>query len=233
MNKEQLIEICKNHVLPSDVDVVIREPYVPFIPDDWNGILVLAESQNLSKTNAAYVEKLRSLSIIEKFFRLTDPNSIGIQPWDDGSLKLAIESAFGVSARATAVSNAVVWSQVSPEGNNRNPSELLVEHSCKFWNELLPMICPKHIVTSGNLANTVIEKIERGSWKHTKLRLPSPNAMSRISGMFPEKELLLRFPEVDQVIQKHPEWAQKEGGYRQNKIFFACHAVATVKSGNT
>ena len=228
MKKEQLIGVCRNHILSTDIDVVIKEPYVPFIPDDWNGILVLAESQNLSKTNAGYVDYLKSLTITERFFRLTDPDDLGIQPWDDGSLKLAIQSAFNIRAMGTAVSNSVVWSQVTQEGNNANPSGKLVELSSRFWDELLLLINPKHIVTSGNIAHGVIENVEQGSWKHTKLRLPSPKAMSRVSGMFPEKELLSRYPEVKKVINEHPEFVN--GGHRQNKIFFACHAVTIVKA---
>jgi len=228
MNKEQLIEVCRNHVLPPDIDVVIREPYVPFVPGNWNGVLVLAESQNLSKTNADYVANLKAFSDTRRFFRLNHPDDLGIQPWDDGSLKLAIESAFSARAMRTAVSNSVVWSQVNHEGDNANPSGVLLELSSGFWQELLSLINPKHIVTSGNIAHGVIEKVKLGSWKHTKLWLPSPSAMSRISGMFPQKELLSRYPEVKKVINEHPEWVN--GGYRQNKIFFACHAVTIVKA---
>ena len=56
--KERLFEICASHITPSEISVVIPEPYVPFVPDDWNGILVLAESQNLSQTsNGEYVDR--------------------------------------------------------------------------------------------------------------------------------------------------------------------------------
>ncbi len=42
--------------------------------------------------------------------------------------------------------------------------------------------------------------------------------------LFNEADLLNRYPEVKNVVNKHPEWLQ--GGYRLNKIFFACHAVS-------
>lgn len=234
MSKKQLIRVCRKHILPADIDAVVREPYVPFIPDDWNGILVLAESQNLSKTNDTYVDSLKSLTKTKRFFRLTDPdirlsdpNNVGVQPWDDGSLKLAVQSAFNVRAMSCAVSNSVVWSQVK-KGKNANPSDELVEFSTEFWDELLLLIIPEHIVTSGKKAHRVIENAKHRPWRHTKLRLPSRNAMSRISGMFPEKELLSRYPEVKKVIEEHPEFVN--GRYRQNKIFFACHAVSVVKA---
>ncbi len=228
--KDKLIEICRRYILPKDADVVVREPYVPFIPEDWNGFLVLAESQNLSKTNTEYATYLNSITVTESFFRLNDPDSLGIQPWDDGSLKLALQSAFGIKANATAVSNSVIWSQVTPDGKNANPSNSLIKRASSFWREIFSVINPDHIVTSGNIAHDVIGSVEHGSWRHTRLRLPSPNAMSRVSGMFPEKELLSRYPEVEQELNEHPEWLN--GGYRQNKIFFACHAVTVVKSEN-
>jgi len=226
--KDKLVEICKAHILSKDSEVVIREPYVPFIPEGWNGVLVLAEAQNLSKTNSKYVSCLHDLDPLERFFRLSDPNNLGIQPWDDGSLKLAVQSAFNIDINKTAVSNSIVWSQVKQNGNNDNPSNELMKLASSFWNDLLSVITPSIIVTSGKKASTVINGIKTKQWKHIQLRLPSPMAMSRVSGMFPEKELLSRYPEVEESLNKNPEWLN--GGYRQNKVFFACHAVTVAKT---
>lgn len=228
--KEKLIELCKTYTLSKDFKVVVNEPYAPFVPKNWNGCLILAESQNLSETNAKYVSYLQSLTSTEKFYRLSNPDDIGIQPWDDGSLKLAVQSALGIQASETALSNSVVWSQVTPEGNNANPSKELIKVSTSFWSELLSFLKPDRIITSGKIASDVIDTVKGRAWEHIRLRLPSPNAMSRVSGMFPAKELLLRYPEVKREIDNHPEWV--EGGYRQNKIFFACHAVTIVKAEN-
>ncbi|MCK5879150.1 MAG: hypothetical protein KAH24_05200 [Holophagae bacterium] len=229
IQKKKLIPICEKYTLPEDFPVVIGEPYAPFMPENWNGYLVLSESQNLSRTKSEYVTRLRSSEPEQRFFRLSDPDNVGIQPWDDGSLKLAVQSAFGIQANETAVSNSVVWSQVTSEGNNANPSKELIELSSSFWSEILMLLKPECIITSGKVASDVIDAVKEKSWQHIRLRLPSPNAMSRVSGMFPEKEFLLRYPEVGREINDHPEWV--EGGYRQNKVFFACHAVTVAKAG--
>ncbi len=233
MNNDKLIEICKEHVISSDIDVVICEPYIPYIPNDWNGILVLAESQNLSTRNSEYVEYLKSIPQNERFHRLKDPSNNGIGPWDDGSIKLAIESAFETNAEKSAVSNAVLWSRVDVYGRNKTPSSELINHSISIWIDYLQVIRPFQIVTCGKIANKVIRETSQKldySLEHTELRLPSRTAMSRISGMFPERDLLSRYPEVLRVINIHPEWLK--GGYRHNKVFFACHAVSVVKQIN-
>ncbi len=221
-----LVAICKRHILPRNADVVVREPYVPYIPKRWNGFVVLAEAQNLSDTYDEYVSRLKKLSSVERIQRLEGRAGAGIRPWADGSLKLAVEAAFGISADSTARSNAVLWSQVDASGRNKKPSDELVLRSIALWSDLLPLIAPKHIVTSGAIARRVIEHID-GSWKHTPLRLPSRRSMSPVSGMFPEQALLSRFPEVRRVVEAHPDWL--EGGYRQNKVFFACHAVCLAQ----
>lgn len=222
----ELLEVCKKHVAPSDADLVLREPYIPYVPARWNGILVLAESQNLSNTNIEYVEYLKGLNPSERMQRLGRRSKIDIQPWDDGTLKLAIEAAFGTPEKLTACSNAVPWSQVEKSTRNKNPSAELVNHSIGFWKDSLSILAPKHIVACGAKARKILESIQ-GTWKQTWLKSPSPLMLSRVSGMFPESDLLARFPEVEQVAQAHPEWLQK---FRQNKIFFACHAVCVAKS---
>jgi len=120
----------------------------------------------------------------------------------------------------------VPWSQVEKSTRNKNPSAELVNHSIAFWTDLLSVFVPKHIVACGAKARQVIEPIG-GEWKNTWLGSPSPLALSRVSEMFPESDLLRRFPEVKHVVQAHPEWLKK---YRQNKIFFACHAVCMARS---
>ena len=82
--------MCKKHVMADSEIVVIREPYIPYIPNNWNRVLVLAESQNLSSSNEGYVQHLNSLTANERMNRLGfEGDDIGVYPWDDGSLKLA------------------------------------------------------------------------------------------------------------------------------------------------
>ena len=129
MKTNRLIEICSLYQLPSYHDVIIREAYIPYIPLNWNGCLVLGESQNLSTTYGKYVEELRGMTKQEKLTRLRGTNDLGIMPWDNGALKIAIKSAFNIDPASTAVSNAVLWSQTYNKTKNRNPSKSLEKHS--------------------------------------------------------------------------------------------------------
>ncbi len=218
----KLIKICKQYVPSGTLNAVIAQPYIPFVPEDWNGVLVLAESQNLSKKNTRYVAWLNDLSDRDRIRRLYLRGSVDIQPWDDGSLKLAVE-ALKFKASQTAVCNAVLWSQRGENDKNDNPDQDLQQHSYRVWSKLLPVLNPTLVICCGKIAKDVIAAT---GWagKTFALRLPSPSALSRISGMFNEADLLHRYPEVKNVVNKHPEWLQ--GGYRLNKIFFACHAVS-------
>lgn len=224
---KDLIAACKKYMVPDSVSVVINEPYIPFVPNNWNGIIILAESQNLSSATEGYVEDLNSLTADERMERLGfwEKEDIGVYPWDDGSLKLAIEAAFGVKASETAVSNAVPWSQRGESGQNINPGIVLQNQSAKLWAELLDILKPDLVICSGKVADSVISKTGWSGHKF-KVRLPAKTAISRISGMFNENDLLTRYPEVKAVVDVHPEWLED---YRSNKIFFACHVVSLNK----
>ena len=222
--QKQLIEISNNYYVEKDI-AVISEPYIPYIPDNWNGILILAESQNLSKTNQSYVQELRNNSPQERILRLyKNKNYIGVYPWDDGSLKLAIESALKVNANETGVSNAVLWSQRTNSGANKNPEKIIQKLSIDIWNDFLSILNPELIILAGKIAQNVINQTK---WNGNKkaLRLPSRNAMSRVSGMFDEKDLLKRYPEVKKVSENNKSWIKD---YSLNKIFYACHAVSLL-----
>lgn len=224
--KDELIRICLEFPAIQDLEVVISQPYIPWVPDNWNGLLVLAEAQNLSKTNQGYVDQLRKMSAEEQVCRLCDPNNLGIEPWDDSSLKLAVEAALSESWNQTAVSNAVLWSQITATSANQTPSDELIVLSTRLWPQLLDVLQPKLVVSAGKIANGVVDVAKKRSscsFEHIKLRLPSPNAMSRTSGMFKQADLLRRFPEVANVVSKYPKWVEK---HALNKVFYACHAVS-------
>lgn len=222
----EFLDACDRHTLSEQVarerNVVIREPYIPYIPPVWNGCLVLGEAQNLSNTNGAYVRRLQALSSRDRMNRFA--NGPAVAPWNDGSLTCAIEAAFGLNSSEAAVGNAVPWSQVTPDGNNRNPSKEMEEKAALFWKELLPLIQPARIITAGKVAERVLRRADPGMRHDRKsVRLPSPMAMSRISGMFDVDDLLRRYPEVQRVVQGKPEWFRT---HRRSKVFFACHAVS-------
>lgn len=228
--EEKLFKICKKYTPSKENNAIISEGYIPYIPKDWNKILILAESQNLSHKNNEYVNWLKSLVASERMDRLKmHKNGIGIQPWDDGSLKLAVESALNKKAENTAVSNAVLWSQRTNTGANINPSNSLTILSIQIWKDFLPILQPNIVMTAGKKAEHVIENT---NWtgKHIKLRLPAKTAMSRVSGMFKVEDLLVRYPEVKRVTIKNPAWIKE---YKENKIFFACHAVSRIKENLT
>lgn len=224
--KIALIEIAKNHVLEGSQEVVIQEPYIPYIPDHWNGVLVLAESQNLSKGNKNYVEKLQAMTTNERILRLYQGEKlIGVQPWDDGSLKLAIEAATQYNAKDTGISNAVLWSLRSESGANKNPDKKLIDQSVEVWKAFALELNPKLVFAAGRIAQNVVERALGETHKNViiKVRLPSKQSISRVSGMFSEADLVERYPEVKKVIEAHPEWLLD---FRQNKIFFACHVLS-------
>jgi len=222
--KNALMEVCQKYIRHNDRNVVLSEPYIPYIPEEWNKVLVLGESQNLSGTYLDYVGKLNSMNPVERMQRLDlkENGDIGIYPWDDGSLKLAIESSMNVQAENTAVSNAVLWSLLTESGANKNPSKELTEYSVEIWRDFLSIMNPDKIVCSGKIAGNILEHT---GWagKKLSLRHPAKTSMSRISGMFNENDLLERYPEVKKVVDMRPEWVKS---YRANKILFACHAVS-------
>lgn len=235
-NRNNLLEACARHTL-SEQDaeeianegdqrgrqIVIREAYIPYIPPQWNGYLVLAEAQNLANTDD--VRRLLDLPSRRRMNRFA--NGPAMAPWDDGLLPCAIEAAFGVNSRKTAVSNAVPWSRIKPDGNNENPSEEMEDQAVRFWEDLLPLINPTHIITAGKVAETVIERADPESrYCRKNVRLPSPRAMNLISGMFNTDDLLRRYPEVQQVVQRNPKkWLKR------NIVFFACHVVSLYGQG--
>jgi len=131
-------------------------------------------------------------------------------------------AAFSADAAETAVSNAVPWSRRKDDGTNANPSPEMIGWAVAFWKDMLPLIRPSRIITAGRVAQTVITLADPSAeYCRSCLRLPSPQAMSRVSGMFRKEDLLARYPEVRQVGERHPEWESS-----LNKVFFACHAVS-------
>jgi len=220
--KQDLIQICQNFKLADRIPVIVKEPYIPYIPESSNKVLVVAESQNLSKKMQPYVDKLMKCSSNERILRLYNPNNIlHIHPWDDGSIKLALAS-LNIEVNNTCVSNAVLWSQVGENEQNINPQKTLQIHSKKIWIQMLEVLKPEVIVCCGKIAQETFNNIYKCKMIH--LRLPASTSLSRVSGMFSETDLLNRYPEVKRQVELNPKWV--DGKYRLNKIFYACHAVS-------
>lgn len=223
---DKLIKVCEKHVIPASALTVVSEPYIPFIPAKWNGVLVLAENQNLSKENASYEKWLNQLSSHDRMIRLNLRDTLGIQIWDDGTLKLAVEAALKFKASEVAVSKAVLWSLVGANDKNNKPDEKLQNLSSELWKELLPIINPALLISCGKIAKGVIDAT---GWtgKRLALRLSYSSALSRASGMSDEEDMLSRYPEVKAAAIKHPDWVSKP--HRLTKLLFACHLVSLAK----
>ena len=225
--RHALLDVCRQRVQP-EPPTVIGEPYIPYVPPQWNGVLVLAEAQNLSATSQGYVDDLRSMSETDRMRRLDiDPDSgLGIQPWDDGHLPFALLAAYPEHETKTyAVSNAVPWSVRTAKSTNANPTPELRARAVEFWKAVLPILKPDTIVTAGKVAREVLDSAWEGPT--LPLRLPSPIALNRVSGMFDADDLLRRFKEVRTAAKAAPKLLE---GYRTNKIFYACHAVSLTKA---
>ncbi len=240
----ELLEICKKYTLPADLKdnpeyeqirdlIPIKEAYIPYIPKNWNKILVLAESQNLTDTN--YRNWLETESNpTKRMLRLgnypstRDSHSrIGVGQWDSGWLKIAITAGLCKEIDKIAVCNAVLWSIVTSKNTNQNPTKCLIELSKKIWNEYLKVIKPKTVVTVGNIAYKVISaSISDDNIIH--LRLP-PQAILRVSNMFDTDDLVKRYPEVANIKHQYNDWFEKDNSNKNwvpHKIFFGCHAVS-------
>ena len=105
--REKLIQIClrPEYRVESTDNEIVPLPYIPYIPDGWNKILVLFEAQNLSgfsDGNTNYLDSLMKASESDQVNRLNNPviksnkdgGGIGISPWDEGWLDLALLSVF-------------------------------------------------------------------------------------------------------------------------------------------
>lgn len=131
--KQRMIGVCERNTIkrselkPTNFDIVFEEPYIPYLPENWNVFLVLAEVQNLPRKTKSvelldYIEGLEKKESKYRILRLEDyppeyGNKIGVGPWDDDSLKLAFASVFGnESIDQVSISNAVLWSVVDKSG---------------------------------------------------------------------------------------------------------------------
>ena len=214
---DSLLGTCRLHVLETQQEETVPEPYIPYVPENWNRGLVLAEAQNHGAKSHDYLTWLREQDSTTRMLRLyARGDGLGCQPWDDGSLKLA-------------VANAVLWSRIDRAKRNDNPSKRMERNSVKVWCEFLEILSPEWVVTAGKVARMIIDQTQYQGCR-LSLKLPSPSYLSRVSGLFDEEDLLQRYPEVLEVMEGRPELLR--GGYRRNKIFFACHAVSSAqKSG--
>lgn len=243
--EKALLEVCKKYTSEAPENVLFNEPYLPYVPEDWNGILVLAESQMIRNEKDKYAQWLQELKSKPEYVMTRlgrkeprppyedGPDKIGVGPWDDGTIKLALQAIFiGAKLKLrledVAVSNAVVWTRKG-NGKNLNPDKQMEAKAAEFWKQVFDIWNPdiKALILLGNVAKRVMTNAritEKYSNNLLKLRLPSPNAINRVSGMFGCDDLKKRFPEVQQALDAL-KMSEDVEQYKM-KVFFACHAVS-------
>lgn len=229
---DDLVRICASHILTGSDAAVVREPYAPFLPDadgSWNRVLVLGEAQNLSTTYDSYVRRLRETDAEKRIRRLYWEPELHVRPWDEGTLKLAMSAAFDSRPERFAVSNAVLWSTVQASSRNQTPPETLRAKSAEVWKEMLPLLEPTHVVTTGTVARQLIAGLKvnlAAGWTHIPLCSASNQYLAGRAARVTESQLLARFPRLSAELRAHPEYVTK---YRRNRIYFAAEAVAAVQ----
>jgi hypothetical protein len=232
--KEQLIEICKKpEYLMAGDHIVVKEPYIPYIPEHWNGVLVLFEAQNLSgfnDGNECYKNDIQNDPYNRLGNRDLKKEGIGITPWDEGWLDLPLKYVFPkYELSEYAVGNAVLWS-LSKSGKNINPTKVLKDESKKLWKEFLALMRPKLIIRVGSVARDVITgKVYAGQRIH--LFFPYGQYPSFVEKHFNfndfeeskeiksiQEQLIKKFPEKENVYMKSiPLAISLKQKYEKNK----------------
>jgi uracil-DNA glycosylase len=242
MNHAAIEQLCTAYHLSADLlrqvdpKVVVPEPYVPFIPDKWNRVLVLAEAQNLSATHKKYRDKLLAMTPPTRIHRLTarTDHQLGIKPWDNGLLKMAVEVMLDCRAEETAVGNGVFWSLVDHKDRNVNPTPEMVEHAARLWGLLLAQLRPECVITAGAVARKVIAKLPKSvsPMQVLSVQLPSPRGLATLSGLFDGADLLRHYPEVAEVQARQPGWFKVKNKVSNSRLVYACHTASRARLQN-
>ena len=126
---------------------------------------------------------------------------IGVEPWDNGILGIAVQAALGGDPSSVAVSNAIPWSWTAGtagEANTRPFNSKVIALSAEFWREIFQEWTPERIVTAGAVAKRVMEMV-KPSAQILSWALPSPR-LDPAAGMFDPAERMRRF-EIPEAIR--------------------------------
>ena len=129
----------------------------------------------------------------------------------------------------TAVSNAVLWWITTEDGENANPTLELATASVDLWAKMLGILQPRRIVAAGAWARDVVTKAisaAKVGVTPTTWALPSRRLLGPLSQMVNRADLFDSFPEVREVMARHPDWVG--GSYANNKVLYACLAVSVA-----
>lgn len=227
--RESLVQACQTAARPPGGSVTVPEPYIPHVPDGWTGTLVLAEAQNHSRIAGDYVTRLLALAPRDRILRLGFLEDLGVHPWDDGHLKLAVNAVFDLLPEEVAVSNAVLWSCLSASGANASPPPPLVTLSARLWATMLTVLRPTRIVTAGRVAERVVRNARRLAplkFHHVVWPLPSPRVLKPVAGFLYAEDLMAHYPVVATAWGSHREWVVPSA--QATAVFYACLATSAT-----
>lgn len=222
--------------------LVRPEPYIPYLPSKAPEVLVLGEAQNLSEARQKkYATYLAADSTTPRmrFLRLLDgkrvvdekDNGIGVQPWDDGTLKIAVRASLGIDPSTVAVSNALPWSWTDGGVNARPFTGPLIDLAGEFLGEMLMHINPKLVIAAGGNAQKVMARATRflsnKGWPVPRIlpwTLPSPR-LDAVAGMFDARDLMARY-DIPEDIRQDVLKNRKLG---RRWAVYICHAVSKTR----
>lgn len=192
----KLLAICRQFTKKAPDGVVFQEPFVPYIPDGWNGVLVLAVAQNVSTAGKVivreYASYLEHLDTENRYWRLypeknqasplvrAQPDALGIGPWDNGRGK-EIVKGLQLDPAKVAVSNACPWSMRDSQGRDKPPSKACKEISAQFWTEMLEVLRPDTIITFGAIS---AEIMALAGYEHRCRKFAFPSQQNRNLGRY-------------------------------------------------
>jgi hypothetical protein len=253
--REELVSVCeKAKVDLSEQDnLAIKTPYIPYIPDPWNGCLVLCEAQNLSDTNKDFRQKYIDAENKDNFPELirrlypsknfgVEVDNLGIGPWDDGRVKVALACAFDIDWKKTGVSNAVLWSAYSKK-RNYTPNSVMLKKSIPIWKAMLDILQQNgltRVITCGSVARNLIDNLPQlTSIEITRLCFPAMRVIKnrkRQPGIIIEsKDIILNKYEIIKRKLESPVWGEntiKELNKSEIKdiaVVYACYAIQKAK----
>jgi len=239
--KSKLQELClglplkDTEISENSLDLVLdKYPYAPYIPEDWNGYLVVAEAQQLNRNsqgNSVYVDGLLLGTVEELIFRLNNQKfntgKVGITPWDDGHIKLAMLSCFPeINLDQVAVANAVPWFL---NKTNTKQDKFLKKRSIEYWSEILDLLNGKLkcVIRTGEYARAILDYYKLKNKNIEKIfSLRSASQLERVSYVFDTDDLLNRYKEVENALSTERFSYDKK--IKAGLVFYAAHAVSTI-----
>ena len=190
------------------------------------GLRDVTDSGNSNSRYVRYFEKQGPVHRIRRLYGSPERGEIGVGPWDDGSLKLAIVAVTN-NPRVlgkVALSNAVLWSSYkegSKGGRNLLPPREFIKLSKDLWERFLKILEPEKVVAVGTTANSILRNTLYGkSKKDQVIHWHHPAFFRRIHTAFKAEDM------KEWVFGRVREACNKLGAeFEEYQKLFACHAL--------